>query len=122
MSAIKSVTDKLEPIFKATDEALNEWKGDGNLQFPTLMAMLSVKMNWDTKQVREADPFVRYFVRHHPEWYVTRGAHGGIMKASDKQKKELAKQAKNTAKELIKAALEAGEKPDLSSMDLPEED
>lgn len=116
MSVIQFAIDKLSPIFQATDEVLTAWTGDGNLQFPTLMANLSIKMNWSEKELREADPFVRFYVRHHPDWHVTRGAHGGIMKSSDKQKKEATKLAKIVAKQAIKAALEKGEKPSLTSL------
>lgn len=99
--------EKLIPIFQATDEALNEWVGEGNLQFPVLLGMIAVKLNWNDKQVREYDPFVRYYVRNNAEWYVTRGAHGGIMRVSDKQKKEADRLAKVAAKEQVKAAIEA---------------
>jgi hypothetical protein len=64
-------------------------------------------LNWDEKQLREADPFVRKYVRSHPDWHVTRGAHGGIMRASEKQKKEAAKAAKELASKQMKDAIEA---------------
>lgn len=104
---IQSVTDQLVVIFTATEEVLNSYQGDGNMQFPTLMGMLAVKMSWDEKQVREADPIVRYYVRNNPEWYVTRGAHGGIMRASERNKKNQAKAAKDLLKQQMKANLES---------------
>lgn len=104
---IQLALDDLTVIFKTADETLQGWSGEGNLQFPHLMGMLAVKLNWDEKQVREADPIVRYYVRKHPEWYVTRGAHGGIMRITDKQKKEQAKTTKSALKDQMKAAIEA---------------
>ena len=108
---IQNAMDRLMPVFKVVDEALTEWAAsqtdDGCLQFPVLMAKIAAKVNWDDKKIRENDPFVRWYVRNHPDWYVTRGAGGGIMKAEDKQKKEQAKLAKITAKAEMKAALEA---------------
>jgi len=104
---ITSILDDLTAVFEATDDALNDWKGDGNLQFPLLVQMMAVKMNWDEKQMREADPLVRYYVRKHPDWYVTRGAHGGIMKTADKLKKDAAKVAKASIKEQLKAQIDA---------------
>jgi hypothetical protein len=104
---VQSVLDKLAPLFQATDEVLSEWSGEGNLQFPVLLGMMAVRLNWDEKQVRENDPLVRYYVRNNPDWYVTRGAHGGIMKSTEKQKKEQAKLAKEAAKAQLQAALEA---------------
>lgn len=104
---IQKVTDSLSAIFAATDTALNEWSGEGCLQFPVLFGMLAVKMNWNEKQVRENDPIVRYYVRNNPDWYVTRGAHGGIMRISDKLKKETEKSNKEAIKAKIKAEIEA---------------
>lgn len=104
---IQKVLDELVPIFQAADTALNEWTGDGNLQFPVLLGMMAVKLNWDEKQVREADPLVRIYVRRHPDWFVTRGAHGGIMRSAEKQKKEAAKLAKDIAKKQMADAVEA---------------
>jgi hypothetical protein len=104
---IQKVLDELVPIFQAADTALSEWTGEGNLQFPVLLGMMAVKLNWDEKQVREADPLVRIYVRRHPDWYVTRGAHGGIMRSAEKQKKEAAKLAKDLAKKQMADAIEA---------------
>lgn len=104
---ITTVLEDLTAVFSAADTALNDWKGDCNLQFPVLMLTLAVKLNWDEKQMRETDPLVRYYVRKHPDWYVTRGAHGGIMRTTDKQKKEAAKASKASVKDLLKAQIEA---------------
>lgn len=104
---IETVLDNMVGIFKATDEILNAWNGEGNLQFPALFGLMAIKMEWSDKEVREADPIIRYYIRRHPEWHVTRGAHGGIMRISDKQKKEEAKTVKNSVKKQLQAALEA---------------
>jgi len=106
-NSIQTTLDELTTIFNTTDEVLSEWNQPTNLHFPVLMGMIAVKLNWDDKQLREADPIVRFYVRKHPDWYVTRGAHGGIMRVADKQKKEDARLAKSTIKEQLKAAIEA---------------
>lgn len=106
-NTVQNVLDKLSTVFTVTEEMLNDWSGEGCLQFPALMASIAVKLNWDEKQVREADPLVRYYVRNNPNWHVTRGAHGGIMRLSDKQNRESAKQAKDALKAQMKAAIEA---------------
>lgn len=121
---MRDVTDKLlnelEELFRVTDEVLSEWTGDGNLQFPVLLGNIAVKMNWDEKQLRENDPFVRKYIRNHPDWYITRGAHGGIMRASEKQKKEALKAAKEAASKQMKDAIEA--KAALAAQPKTEED
>ena len=104
---VQDVIDKLSPLFQATDDVLNDWNGEGNLQFPVLLGMMAVKLNWDEKQVRENDPLVRYYVRNNPDWYVTRGAHGGIMRSVEKQKKEDVRLAKEAAKAQMQAAIDA---------------
>ena len=106
-NTIQTVLDNLASVFTATDQVLNEWNGEGNLQFPVLLGMIALKMNWSGDQMRQADPLVRYYVRNNPDWYVTRGAHGGIMRTSEKQKKEAALAAKAAAKAQMQAALEA---------------
>lgn len=98
---------KIKAIWQATDEALSEWTGEGNLQIPVLLGMIAVRQQWDEEAVRHADPFVRFHVRNHPDWHVTRGAKGGIMRKSDKDKKEAVRQAKELAKQQMKDALEA---------------
>lgn len=97
----------LKPVLEATEEALGDWNGEGNLQFPVLLGMIAIKLNWDEKSVRENDPHVRSFVRRHPDWYVTRGAHGGIMKSAERQKKVTEMAAKELAKKQMKEAIEA---------------
>jgi hypothetical protein len=104
---IQTQIDELTPIWTATDEVLDDWKGEGCLQLPILMGMLAVKFNWSDKQMRENDPFVRRYLRHHDKWHVTRGAHGGIMKLSDKQKKDAEKEAKDLARKQVEAAVAA---------------
>lgn len=103
----KNIINKLDSLFTSIDEVISNWTGTDNLQFPVLLGMMSVKMGWDEKQVRENDPMVRYYIRNNPAWFVTRGAKGGIMRASDKQKKESLKVAKDVAKQQIQEALEA---------------
>jgi len=106
-NSISSALEGLTDIFTATGEVLNEWHGNVNLQFPVLMGMLAVRMNWDEKQVRENDPLVRYYVRKHPDWYVTRGAHGGVMRIADKQKKEATTAKRLSLKNQIRQEIEA---------------
>lgn len=104
---IQNILSEVNKMFDAADEALNEWKGDGNLQFPVLLAMVALKLNWSEKQCRENDAVIRLYVRKHPDWEVTRGAHGGIMRAEEKQKKDAVKFAKELAKAQMQAAIEA---------------
>lgn len=104
---IQNTIDLLLPIFTATEDALNGWSGEGNLQLPVLLGMVGIKLGWDEEKIRQNDPIIRMYVRNHSDWYVTRGAHGGIMKRSDRDKKEAIKVAKEAAKVQIKALVDA---------------
>lgn len=108
---IQSYLDSKIPMFQVVDEVLNDWTGEGCLQFPTLMGTVTAKLGWIGKEgdkiARANEPIIRDYVRNHPDWYVTRGAHGGIMRASEKQKKEEVRLAKEKARAELTAALEA---------------
>lgn len=110
-SHITSYLDSKVSMFQIVDEVLNDWNGEGCLQFPTLMGTVTIKMGWEGKEgdklARANEPIIRDYVRNHPDWYVTRGAHGGIMRASEKQKKEDAKAAKDKAKADLAVAIAA---------------
>ncbi len=108
---IQTYLDSKVPLFQIVVEVLNDWSGEGCLQFPTLMGIVNTKMGWEDeegkKTSRANEPIVRDYVRNHPDWYVTRGAHGGIMRRADKRKKEEAKAAKEKAKADLAASIEA---------------
>jgi len=106
MNNAKNVIDDFSIVFETIEDTLNDWTGDGNLQFPALMGMLALKLNWIDKDMREADPIVRYYVRRHPDWYVTRGAHGGIQRMTEKLKKDAQRQAKEDAKRKMQEAID----------------
>lgn len=122
--AIDSTLEDLKSLFAVTDQVLSEWNKEGNLQFPVLLGMMAVRLNWDEEQVRQSDPIIRYYVRRHPDWHVTRGAGGGIMRASEKQKKDAEKQnkdavrlAKEAARKQVETATAAKEAARLAATD-----
>lgn len=104
---IQSFLDLQVPMLLAVDEELSSWKGEGCLQFPILMGNITGKLGWDSETQRKKEPIIREYVRTHPDWYVTRGAHGGIMRRSEKEQKDAVKAAKEKAKAELNAALEA---------------
>jgi hypothetical protein len=104
---IQSFLDSQVPTLLTVDEILNEWTGEGCYQLPALLGQIKLKMNWTDKQLRANDPIIREYLRNHPDWYVTRGAHGGIMRATERQKKEALKEAKAQVKAELIAQLEA---------------
>lgn len=102
---IQTFLNNLTPVLEVVDSELNDWNGEGCLQFPILMTKIAAKLSWDDKQMRAKEPIIREYVRTHPDWHVTRGAHGGIMRAAEKQKKEAVKAAKEKAKAELEVEL-----------------
>jgi hypothetical protein len=105
-SNIDKVVEQVASLFTTVDQVLHDWQGEGNLQFPTLFGLLAAKTGWDEKQLKDVDPLVRYYVRNSEDWCVTRGARGGIMRASDKRKKLEALQNKDLLKKKMKEKIE----------------
>lgn len=99
--------DEQRPMLKMVDEILNAWDGASCYQIPKLVKDLALQFNWDSDQARRNDPIIRAYLKTHPVWYVTRGAHGGIMQRSEYEKKEAAKVAKEKAKLDLQAAVAA---------------
>jgi hypothetical protein len=100
------------PLFLAVDETLSQWTGEKCFQLPLLLEQVSAKMGWGDdeegkKQLRANDPVIRDYIRNHSDWYITRGAGGGIMRSSERQKKEEAKLAKVRATAELNAQLDA---------------
>ena len=104
---IQTFLDSKVSMLLVVEETLNDWTGNGCRQLPVLLNQIKVKMGWTDKQLRANDPIIREYIRTHSEWDVTRGAHGGIMRAVDKQKKAAAIEAKRLAKEEISRTLDA---------------
>jgi len=113
---IKEYREKLavesDQLYDAIDVVLDAWDVkniEDNLQFPSLLTELTIQFNWNDKTMRENDPIIRKYIRKHPKWHVTRGAHGGIMRRAEWDKKNEVKLAKEQVKEQIKAKLDAKE-------------
>jgi hypothetical protein len=115
MDDIKTSLEFCNTIFSATEDALQSWDFSQNLEFPELLTMAHVRLSHLTPDdLKEADPIIRFHVRRHTKYCVSRGAKGGIMlrsikvaKEAAKAAKEATKLAKEAAKEEIKAQLEA---------------
>lgn len=104
---IQTFLDSKVPMLLIVEETLNEWKGEGCYQLPSLLGQVQLKMNWDDKELRANDPIIREYIRKHSEWDITRGAFGGVVRASIKREKEAVKAAKAKVKAEITAELEA---------------
>jgi hypothetical protein len=104
---IQIFLDSKISMLLVVEEILNDWTGNGCRQLPVLLGQIQLKMGWSDKQLRANDPIIREYIRTHADWDVTRGAHGGIMRAADKQKKTALIEAKRQAKEEISIALDA---------------
>ena len=104
---IQTFLDSQSPMYLVVDQILNDWKGKGCYQVPSLLGQVKLQMGWDDKELRSNDPLIREYLRKHPIWYVTRGAHGGIMRRAEKEEKEALVLAKKKAADEIHAVLDA---------------
>lgn len=94
-------------IFTAVDQILDAWTGSGCYKMPILLEQITEQFGWDDKTLRCKDPVIRDYLRNHPNYFLTRGAHGGIGRRIEKQKKDQALAAKEQAKAEVNAAIEA---------------
>jgi hypothetical protein len=99
---VESFLNEQKPMLRLVDEILDGWTSESCYQVPALVVAIATRLNWDSDQARHNDPIIRAYLKKHPTWYVTRGAHGGIMRRSEHEKKEAAKFAKEAAKEKAK--------------------
>ena len=111
MNNVKESVDFCESIFKETEAALSEHKGNENIQLPALHAIVTSRLNVPPHKIKEVDPFMRFYVRNHPDYHVTRGAKGGVEKMSSFLKKESDKEAKESAKKVVAAQVAAKTAP-----------
>lgn len=104
---VEVIMKKLSVVFEAAEDELNAFDGNDRLQVPALVTKVALKLNWDEKQARELDPLVRFYVKNNSNWHVSRGAKGGIVRASVKEAADLAKASKEALKNQMKASLES---------------
>lgn len=104
---VESFLNEQKPMLELVGEILDGWNGEGCYKVPALVLAVAGKLNWNSDQARRNDPLIRAYLKDHPTWYVTRGAHGGIMKRAEHDKKEAAKLAKEKAKQEIALTLAA---------------
>jgi hypothetical protein len=105
---IEEVINEMRPIFAATESALQEWAVNpksGCVSLPILTGMVAVRLNWNETEVRENEPIIRAYVKKNSDWFITRGANGGIMPITRKQEKDAALVAKAAAKAKVAAEM-----------------
>ena len=106
-SNVQSFLDSRQAILEEVERELDDWKGEGCFQLPKMMELMEARFGWTETQTRSNDPIIREFIRTHPAYALTRGAHGGIARRADIQGKIDLKQAKKRAKEELSKALDA---------------
>ncbi len=108
MNIIQTVGEESMTIYKAALEVLQDWKFETNLQFPTLIERVALKLSiTKDSEIKELDGQVRFFVRRHPDYKSKRGAHGGIALMANELQREAAQVARVAAKAEAAAKIEA---------------
>jgi hypothetical protein len=106
-SHMQSYFNSYVSIFLFVDNVLQSWVGEGCYKLPLLLEQVSDQFQWNEEQFRAKDPVVRDYLRNHEHYYVTRGAHGGVGRRTDLDKKEAVLRNKKQAKDDIMSAIEA---------------
>jgi len=126
----KKIGEDLFVIYEKIDEALSEWDWSKNMQFPTLLANVAVKMGVNDisdekeakRQIRKLDNVIRYYIDEHPSWISKRGATGGVQPALAANKKAELKAATLLAKKALKEQIEREVSQDDDLAELSEDD
>lgn len=102
---IQIASDFCSTVFTETDLSLKEVlpnaECEDNLQFPALLALVGARLKLTPENLKDVDPFIRYYVRSNPTYYVSRGAKGGIQRAEVHQRKLAAAATKEAAKKQV---------------------
>lgn len=103
---MQSSLDAVRAIWEAADRALDQCDGCDNIQLPDLMRQIAVSEGWDEKTVNANDAVVRFYVRNHTDWAITKGRCGGVIPRAVWEKKQAVKSAKAAAKKEMQAKLD----------------
>lgn len=99
------VLDLFYSIFEQVDIVLDSYQGSSKMQVPNLVAQVGKNLDMDDKQIKEADPIIRYYIRNHDKWCSSRGRTGGIELRDNKTAKLAAKAAQQEIKDQLKASI-----------------
>jgi len=95
---LEKIVSDFRTVCQTTEEVLEEWQGEGNIQFPKLFGLMAMKLNWGEPEVRKNDPLVRHYIQNHPRWIISLGPRGGVMKREKKEQILAEKMAQKTEK------------------------
>ncbi len=74
-SDIQKITELDTVVYNTVESVLGEWNFENNLQFPTLIQKVAVKLNVNKdSEVKELDAQVRRFIRLHTQYESNRRA------------------------------------------------
>lgn len=103
---VDKATEFCKSIFTETEKILVD-QIDNDLKFPQLISLVSSKLNVSSDEQKVVDPFVRFYVKFHPDFHASRGAKGGIEKMEDYQTRAIAKATKASLKKELVAEIDA---------------
>lgn len=93
-------------IFAETEKILVD-QASNNLKFPQLIQLVSAKLNVSPDRQKVIDPFVRYYLKFHPDFHPSRGAKGGIEPMKNYQDRLSVKATKTAIKKELVAEIDA---------------
>lgn len=103
-AAINNIFDSVDKVCTASVTATSK------LQFPMMLSKVGeelASLNFDAKQIKEAEPLIRFYIHNHDVFCSSRGRSGGVELRDNKAAREADKAAKDAIKAQLKSVIDA---------------
>ncbi len=99
---------KAVPLFNIVEEVLNlhNFEIIPYVQVPKLLSDMALKLDWTDADIQSYNGVVRWYLRSHQKYMITKGAKGGIILRAAREAKLAAQNAKDIEKEKMRKAIE----------------
>lgn len=103
-ATINNIFDSVDKVCNASVTATTK------LQFPMLLSKVGEELNslnFDAKQIKEAEPLIRFYIHNHDTFCSSRGRSGGVELKDAKTTRDADRAAKDAIKAQLKDVIDA---------------
>lgn len=103
-NTINNIFDSVDKVCNASVTSTNK------LQFPVMLSKVGeelASLNFDAKQIKEAQPLIRFYIHNHDVFCSSRGRSGGVELKDNKAAREADKAAKDAIKAQLKDVIDS---------------
>lgn len=106
---VQNAVKQISAILETTEKVLSKWNfTEQNMQIPALLEAVSEELGVSgTRDLKEVDNQIRYFLNHHSDYCARKGPGGGVTLTSMINAKTEAVAARKAAKEQAAKTVEA---------------